>query len=159
MFAKDRMTQPRDLIHHTSRDWCELNPTHTVITQPLSSLTVISFKEGSTLKGYIERRTLVPKSFYTIGEALALLMKVIATEGMYDKGNPSIVICSPELEEILNRKALHTSQLTDRIMSQVAFPENYMMEPNQGSLSSPRAFPGKQPISPNIKYSNSKRVS
>ena len=132
MFAKDRMTQPRDLIHHPSRDWCGLNPTHTVITQPLSSFTVISFKEGSTLKGYIERRTLVPKTFYTIGEALALLMKVIATEGMYDKGNPHMVLCSPELEEILNRKALLSTQLTDRIMSQVAFPVNYMMRPTNG---------------------------
>ena len=133
MSAKDRMTQTRDLIHHTPRDWCELNSTPTAITQPLSSYTVISFKEGSTLKGYIERRTLVPKTFYTIGEALALLMKVIAREEMYDKGNPYIVLCSPELEEILNRKALHTSQLTDRVMSQVAFPVNYMMGPTNGA--------------------------
>ena len=43
-----------------------------------------------------------------------------------------MVLCSPELEEILNRKALLTTQLTDRIMSQVAFPVNYMMRPTNG---------------------------
>ena len=43
-----------------------------------------------------------------------------------------MVLCSPELEEILNRKALLSTQLTDRIMSQVAFPMNYMMRPTNG---------------------------
>ena len=59
-------------------------------------------------------------------------MKVIAREEMYDKGNPYIVLCSPELEEILNRKALLSTQLTDRIMSPVAFPMNYMMRSING---------------------------
>ena len=132
MFAKHQITQPRDQTHHPSRDWCELKPTHTVITQPLSTFTVISFKEDSTLKRYIERKTLISKPFWTLGEALSAIMKVIAMEGMYDKGNPYMVLCSPELEEILNRKALLSTQLTDRIMSQVAFPMNYMMRPING---------------------------
>ena len=38
----------------------------------------------------------------------------------------------PELEEILGRKALLSTQLTDSIMSQVAFPMNYMMRPING---------------------------
>ena len=88
MSVKDRMTQTSDLIHHTPKDWCDLISTPTVIStaisQPLPSYTVISFKEGSTLKEYIERKSLVPKTFYTIGEVVAILMKVIIKEKMYD---------------------------------------------------------------------------
>ena len=43
-----------------------------------------------------------------------------------------MVLCSPELEEILGRKALLSNQLTDSIMNQVAFPMNYMMRPING---------------------------
>ena len=132
MFAKHQITQPRDQTHHPPRDRCELKPTHTFITQPLSTSTVISFKENSTLKRYITRKTRISKPFWTIGEALSAIMKVIAMEGMYDKGNPHMVLCSPELEEILGRKALLSNQLTDSIMNQVAFPMNYMMRPING---------------------------
>ena len=62
---------------------------------------------------------------------------------MYDEGNPYIVLCSQELEEVLDRKALHTSQLTNRIMSQVAWPENYTMGPTKG------AFPFLEPSQEN----------
>ena len=120
MFAKHQITQPWDQTHHPQRDRCELKPTTTIITQPLSTYTVISFKENSTLKRYITKKTLISKPFWTLGEALSAIMKVIAMEGMYDKGNPYMVPCSPELEEILNRKALLSTQLTDLIMSQVA---------------------------------------
>ena len=129
MFAKHQITQPWDQTHHPPRDRCELKPTTTIITQPLSTYTVISFKENSTLKEYITRKTRISKHFWTIGETLAAIMKVIAMEGLFDKGNPKMVLCSPELEVILGRKALLSSQLTDSIMNQVAFPLNYAMRP------------------------------
>ena len=129
MFAKQQITQPWNQTHHPPRDQCELKPTTTIIAQPLSTHTVISFWENSTLKEYITRKTQISKHFWTIGETLATIMKVIAMERMFDKGNPKMILCSPELENILGRKALLSSQLSDSIMNQVAFPLNYVMRP------------------------------
>ena len=88
MFAKHQITQPWDQTHHPPRDRCELKPTHTVITQPLSTCAVISFKENSTLKRYITKKTRISKPFWTIGEAFSAIMKVIAMEGLFDKETP-----------------------------------------------------------------------
>ena len=121
MFAKHQITQPWNQTHHPPRDRCKLKPITT-----LSTYTVISFKENSTLKEYITRKTRISKHFWTIGETLAAIMKVIAMEGLFDKGNPKMVLCSPELEVILGRKALLSSQITDSIMNQDTFPFNYV---------------------------------
>ena len=78
-----------------------------------------------------------------IGEVVAILRTVIIKEKMYDEGNPSTVLCYQELEEALDRKALHVSQLTDRIMSQIAWAENYSMGFFKG------AFPFLEPSQKN----------
>ena len=57
--------------------------------------TIVSFKKGSTLKAYIDGKTNIIKRFYMI---------VISDEKMYDVRNPSIVLCSPELELVLDRR-------------------------------------------------------
>ena len=118
----------------------QIIPTSDLVSTPT---TVISFEEGSTLKAYIEKKSLISKTFYVIGEVLAILKTVIIKEKMYDEGNPYIVLCSQELEEALDRKALHVSQLTDRIMSQIAWAENYSMGFFKG------AFPFLEPSQKN----------
>ena len=72
------------------------------------------------------------KKFYMIGEVLAILKAVISDEKMYDVRNPSIVLCSPELELVLDRKAFHISELTERIMNQVAWAPDYSLEGSKG---------------------------
>ena len=96
--------------------------------------TIVSFKKGSSLKTYMDEKTRIIKRFYMIGEILAILKAVISEEKMYDVRNPSIVLCSPELELVLDRKALHISELTGRIMNQVAWAPDYSLECSKGSL-------------------------
>ena len=102
----------------------QIIPTSDLVSTPS---TVISFEEGSTLKAYIEGKSHISKTFYVIGEVLAILKTVISEEKMYNERNPSIVLCSQELEEVLDRKALHISELTECITSQIAWAENYSM--------------------------------
>ena len=45
-------------------------------------------KENPTLKEYITIKPRIPQHFRTIGEALAVTMKVIAMEGLFDKETP-----------------------------------------------------------------------
>ena len=85
-----------------------------------------------------------------IGEFLAILKTVIIKEKLYDNRNPCIVLGSQELEKALDRKALHISELTDRIMSQIAWAENYSMGFFKG------AFPF---LEPSQKNSLSRRTS
>ena len=99
-------------------------PTSDLVSTPS---TIISFKKDSTLKAYIEGRSHIVKSFYMIGEVLAILKTVISEEKMYDEHNPCIVLCSQELGKVLDRKALHISELTERIMSQIAWASDYSM--------------------------------
>ena len=103
----------------------QIIPTSDLVSTPT---TVISFEEGSILKVYIERKSLISKTFYVIGEVLAILKTVIIKEKLYDERNPCIVLCSQELGKALDRKALHISELTEHIMSQIAWAADYSME-------------------------------
>ena len=67
MFAKHQITQPWNQTHHPPRN---------------------RHKENPTLKEYITRKPRIPQHFRTIGEALAVTMKVIAVEGLLDKEPP-----------------------------------------------------------------------
>ena len=44
-------------------------------------------------------------------QILTTLRDVIRGEGMFDPANPSVILCSPDLEEALNMKALHTIEI------------------------------------------------
>ena len=94
--------------------------------------TIVSFKKGSSLKTYIDEKTRIIKRFYIIGEILAILKAMISEEKMFDTRNPSIVLCSPELERVLDRKAFHISELTERIMNHVAWASDYSLEGSKG---------------------------
>ena len=68
------------------------------------------FKEGSLLKPYISKITHKEKLFYTLGEILAIIENVIREEQMYDYRNPSVILCTTELEQALDRKALQSAR-------------------------------------------------
>ena len=56
------------------------------------------------------------KTYYTLGEILTTLKRVIAGEKMFDIRNPSIVLCLEEVEKALDQKALHVNEVWDFIM-------------------------------------------
>ena len=80
---------------------------------------VFKFKEGASLKSYISKITHTEKLFYTLGEILAIIKRVIREEKMFDYRNPSVILCSKELEHALNRKALHVTEVRSLIMDQI----------------------------------------
>ena len=47
------------------------------------------------------------------------MKNIIKGEGMFDHANPSVIICSPELERALNMKALHVTEIRDLVLSQI----------------------------------------
>jgi hypothetical protein len=77
------------------------------------------FKPGSYLKTFLTNKTDVCKTYYSLAEILTILKDVVRGEGLFDPNNPSIILCSPELEKALNMKALHVTQIRDQVMSHI----------------------------------------
>ena len=38
---------------------------------------------------------------------------------MYDHMNPSVILCSEELEDAINMRVLHVTEIRDRVMNQI----------------------------------------
>merc|ERR1712024_295124 len=73
--------------------------------------SIFKFKPTSKLHAYITLRTGINKSLFTLAEILTILKDTIRGEGLYDEKNPSIILCSRDLEEALNMKALHVTEI------------------------------------------------
>ena len=87
--------------------------------------TIISFEAQSPLKLYLDKITKIPKIFYTLGEVVAILQRVILDEEQCVPANPCMVMCSPALSEALQCTALHKSEVAERVMTQVTQPSYY----------------------------------
>ena len=77
------------------------------------------FKPNSKLQQYIAKRNETNKSIFTFAEILAVLRDAVHSERLYDERNSKIILCSPELEESLNIRALHVSELTNLVLLQL----------------------------------------
>ena len=80
---------------------------------------IYKFRVGSPLKKYMNKVVAGEgweKTYYTFGKILTTLKRVIAEENMVDIHNPSIILCSEELEKALDQKALHITEVWDLIM-------------------------------------------
>ena len=62
---------------------------------------------------------MMKRSYYTLLEIFIILKKIIREEKLFDQTNPTIVMCSPELEEAINVKALHVTQIRNYVLSQL----------------------------------------
>ena len=98
--------------------------------------TWVAFHKNSPLKAFLQKKTNVVKVFYTPTEILNTLRDIIWKEGLYDPGNPGMVLCSEELEEALNQKALHASEMIGTVIKQIA----WVRDPK------PKKPTGKSPI-------------
>ena len=85
----------------------------------LSSDTIVSFKPDSELKRYIQLKTRITKTFFTLREIIATLRTIIEEEKQYDERNPALIIC-------LKCKALHYKELKNAIISHLAFTREYL---------------------------------
>jgi hypothetical protein len=77
------------------------------------------FNVKPKLNTFLFNKTGVDRSYYTLVEILNILKKIMREENLFDQSNFSIVMCSPELEEAINAKALHVTQIRDYVLSQL----------------------------------------
>ena len=91
--------------------------------------SLFKFKPDSKLQPFIARKTNQDKTIYTLAEVsqeveqsqtnvsiecfqvLTHLKDIIRGEKLFDLQNPSIIICYNELEEAINMKALHVTEI------------------------------------------------
>jgi len=64
-------------------------------------------------------KTGVEKTYYTLAEILTILKDVIRGEQQFDENNPSVILCSRDLEEALNMKALHVTEIRDLVLNHI----------------------------------------
>jgi len=87
------------------------------LTKTQKTASYYEFKASSTLKAYLSKRD--PDCHYPriLEDILRGICIILEEEGQFDKRNPSIIICNPDLEQALNMKALHVSELEPIVVS------------------------------------------
>lgn len=89
-----------------------------------------TFKPNAPLKSYIQSK--VPpnerRDHYTLAEVLIILKGIIRDERMFDPKNPAIIMCSKELDDALNMRALHVTEIRELVASQLLrLPERFQV--------------------------------
>ena len=110
---------------------------HYLVASELSPNMIVAFKTDSELKKYIQQKTNITKTFFTLGEIIATLRIIIKLEKQYDERNPALIICSEGLRLALKRRALHSKDLQTAITSHLAFNHEYLGE--VGEPNSPKS--------------------
>ena len=117
---------------------CSTGSQNHLVTSKLSPDTIVSFKPDSELKRYVQLKTRITKTFFTLGEIIATLRIIIEGEKQYDERNPALIICSEELKLALKCKALHYKDLKNAIISHLAFTHEYL-----GKVGDPKTYSPK----------------
>ena len=73
----------------------------------------------STLKSYLEEKIGLEEKVYTFREFLTMMKKIISKDRNFDMNNPEMILCSKPLEEALDQKVLHVTQLPAIMLSQM----------------------------------------
>eukprot|EP00092_Neocalanus_flemingeri_P016377 GFUD01017726.1.p1 GENE.GFUD01017726.1~~GFUD01017726.1.p1 ORF type:complete len:350 (+),score=74.25 GFUD01017726.1:187-1236(+) len=97
--------------------------------------TLYEFQPLSKLKTFLIHKTGVEDPCYSLAEILTILKDVIRGEGLFDEANPSVILCSEELEEALNMKALHVTEIRDLVLSQVTKVPDQTREKSTQSIN------------------------
>jgi len=102
--------------------------------------TLFKFQPLSKLKRFLISKTGVEKTYYSLAEILTILKDVIRGEGMFDEANPSVILCSKDLEEALNMRALHVTEIRDLVLSHITkVPDQSLREKFTQSINICRA--------------------
>ena len=99
--------------------------------------TIVCFKPDSGLKKYIQNKTKIHKTFFTLGEITTILRIVIKQEKLYEERNPTVIICSEELKLALKCDALHLSELKEKILTHLALAPEYLRDGENPSNNFP----------------------
>lgn len=81
------------------------------------------FVPNSPLQSYLHQvypeQGFLTKPFFSVSDVVRVLKGLISTLKLYDSRNPTVVICDPALGIALQAKALHVTQIRDRVLLQL----------------------------------------
>ena len=80
--------------------------------------TIYKFKRQVPLQSFIFQKG-PTKDSYSLAEILTILKDVISSEKLYDDKNPSIILCSEDLEKALDQKACHVTEVLNLVLCQL----------------------------------------
>ena len=80
---------------------------------------IFKFKPDAPLQKLIHTKTRSHKDSYSLAEILTILKDMIASERMFDERNPTVILCSKELEMALNQRAFHVTEVRDLVLDQL----------------------------------------
>ena len=73
--------------------------------------SVYEFRPSSKLYNIVIKKGGFRKKYFTLAEILTILKNYIRRDGLYDEENPTVIICSMELESSFGKKTLHLSEV------------------------------------------------
>jgi len=87
------------------------------------------FLDNSKLHAYLSLKVphlvRLEKRSYTLYEVLVALREVISREKLFDQRNSTVIICNADLEEALEMKALHVTEIKNQVCKQlIEKPQN-----------------------------------
>jgi E3 ubiquitin-protein ligase Mdm2 len=101
-----------------------------------------TFKLGAPLKNYILKKKPPLRESYTLAEILTILKIIIRDGEMFDMRNPAIILCNKELEQALNMRAMHVTEIRELVYSQLMrLPDKYQQALQQASLQQQKLLP------------------
>ena len=89
---------------------------------------IFKFKPNCKLKAFISKYCDPELENFTLLEITNKLHDIIRRQKMLDTNNKSIIVCTPELEDVLNMSGLHTLELLSAVTEHVkkaTFLSNY----------------------------------
>ena len=81
--------------------------------------SVFKFNPSSKLYNVVIKRGGDKSKYFYLHQILTILKNYIRTNGLYDKKNPSTILCCPELEEAFGRKSLHITEIRKMVLKHV----------------------------------------
>ena len=102
--------------------------------------SVFKFKDASRLHKFIQEKGRVQKTLFTLAEIITIIRETVRREGLYDERNPPLIMCSGELESVLNMKALHNSEIQSIVLKHLEkiTNEEFLERYCQGMIGSSR---------------------
>jgi E3 ubiquitin-protein ligase Mdm2 len=77
-----------------------------------------------------------------LAEILTILKIIIRDGEMFDMRNPAIILCNKELEQALNMRAMHVTEIRELVYSQLMrLPDKYQQALQQASLQQQKLLP------------------
>ena len=118
------------------------------MTTRVELTSLFKFLPQSKLGSFIRNKRNIDsrRQVFTLAEILHHLKDIITEERLYDPNNRRLIVCSPELENVFEMKALHDTQLTRVVRRQLV--QTCQAPPPAGLQDDMEAAKGPEDVDP-----------